>query len=62
MKKPLKILEFGTSVGCSGIALLKASENAELYTIERYDKSYNEAKAKFFDKINRNDKLMSVAC
>lgn len=47
MKKPLKILEFGTSVGCSGIALLKASENAELYTIERYEKAYNEAKDNF---------------
>ncbi len=47
MKKPLKILEFGTSVGCSGIALLKASENAELYTIERYEKSFYEAKENF---------------
>ena len=47
MKKPLKILEFGTSVGCSGIALLQASENAELYTIERYEKSYLEAKENF---------------
>ena len=47
IKKPLKILEFGTSVGCSGIALLKASENAELYTIERYEKAYFEAKENF---------------
>ena len=47
LKKPLKILEFGTSVGCSGIALLKASENATLYTIERYEKSFFEAKENF---------------
>jgi caffeoyl-CoA O-methyltransferase len=47
IKKPLKILEFGTSVGCSGIALLKASENAELYTVERYEKAFYEAKENF---------------
>lgn len=47
MKKPVKILEFGTSVGCSGIALLKASENATLYTIERYEKAFYEAKENF---------------
>ena len=47
MQKPLKILEFGTSVGCSGIALLKASENATLYTIERYEKAFYEAKENF---------------
>ena len=47
LRKPLKILEFGTSVGCSGIALLKASENATLYTIERYEKSYFEAQENF---------------
>ena len=47
LKKPVKILEFGTSVGCSGIALLKASENATLYTIERYEKAFYEAKENF---------------
>ena len=47
IQKPLKILEFGTSVGCSGIALLKASENATLYTIERYEKAFYEAKENF---------------
>ena len=47
LKKPLKILEFGTSVGCSGIALLKASENAVLHTVERYEKSFYEAKENF---------------
>ena len=58
MKKPQKILEFGTSVGCSGIALLKASENARLYTIERYEKSFYEAKENFekfglLDRVNQ---------
>ena len=47
LKKPIKILEFGTSVGCSGIALLKASENAVLHTVERYEKSFYEAKENF---------------
>ncbi len=56
LKKPLKILEFGTSVGCSGIALLKASENAVLYTIERYEKSFYEAKENF-QKFGLSDRV-----
>ena len=36
MIKAKRILEFGTSVGCSGIALLQALKDAELYTVERY--------------------------
>lgn len=47
IKKPLKILEFGTSVGCSGTALLKASPSATLYTVERYEKSFYEAQENF---------------
>jgi tRNA1(Val) A37 N6-methylase TrmN6 len=47
LKKPKKILEFGTSVGCSGITLLKTSPEAELHTIERYEKSFFEAKENF---------------
>ena len=47
LKKPKKILEFGTSVGCSGITLLKTSPEAELHTIERYEKSFYEAKENF---------------
>ncbi len=35
MIKAQRILEFGTSVGCSGIALLQALKDAELYTVER---------------------------
>ena len=47
LKQPKKILEFGTSVGCSGIAMLTAAKDAELYTIEKYDVSYAEAKENF---------------
>lgn len=63
LRKPLKILEFGTSVGCSGIALLKASENATLYTIERYEKSYFEAQENFkrFGLIDRVKQFMGDA-
>ena len=56
LKKPVKILEFGTSVGCSGIALLKASENATLYTIERYEKAFYEAKENF-EKFGLSDRV-----
>lgn len=56
LKKPLKILEFGTSVGCSGIALLKASENATLHTVERYEKSFYEAKDNF-EKFGLTDRV-----
>lgn len=56
LKKPLKILEFGTSVGCSGIALLKASEKAVLHTVERYEKSFYEAKDNF-EKFGLTDRV-----
>ena len=56
LKKPVKIVEFGTSVGCSGIALLKASENATLYTIERYEKAFYEAKENF-EKFGLSDRV-----
>lgn len=56
LKKPLKILEFGTSVGCSGIALLKASEKAVLHTVERYEKSFYEAKGNF-EKFELSDRV-----
>lgn len=35
IKQPKKILELGTSVGCSGIALLQSAKNAELFTVEK---------------------------
>ncbi len=47
IKQPKKILEFGTAVGCSGIALLKAAPDAELYTIENREKSFNAAAENF---------------
>ena len=45
--KPKKILEFGTSVGCSGIALLLSCPNSVLYTIERYRPAEDEAMKNF---------------
>mgnify|MGYP002521462726 CR=1 FL=1 len=45
--KPTKILEFGTSVGCSGIALLNACPEAVLYTVERYRPAEDEAMKNF---------------
>ncbi len=47
MSNATKILEFGTSVGCSGIALLQALPNARLTTIERYMPSEDLAKRNF---------------
>ena len=63
MKKPVKILEFGTSVGCSGIALLQASENATIYTIERYEKAFYEAKENFekFGLTSRVNQFLGAA-
>ena len=56
MKQPKKILEFGTSVGCSGIALLQASSQATLYTVERYEKAFYEAKENF-EKFGLSDRV-----
>ena len=47
IRQPKKILELGTAAGCSGIALLKALPDAELYTIEAREKSYLAAKENF---------------
>ena len=47
IKKPEKILELGTSVGCSGIALLLACENATLYTVEKFSAAADTAAENF---------------
>ena len=47
IKQPQKILELGTAVGCSGIALLKALPSATLYTVENREKSFLSAKENF---------------
>ena len=45
--KPLKILEIGTAVGLSGVAMLQALPNARLTTMELEEERYQEAKCNF---------------
>ncbi|MBR1868141.1 MAG: O-methyltransferase [Clostridia bacterium] len=47
IKQPKKILELGTSVGCSGIALLKSLPDAVLYTVENRENSFLTARENF---------------
>ena len=47
MAKPLRILEIGTAVGLSSIAMLYACQNARLTTIELEEERYLEAKENF---------------
>ncbi len=47
MKKPERILEIGTAVGLSGVAMLGACPAAKLTTIELEEERYIEAKANF---------------
>ncbi|MDG3043252.1 methyltransferase [Bacillus sp. B6(2022)] len=43
LKKPKKILEVGTAIGYSAIRMAEALPDAEIYTIERNAKRYEEA-------------------
>ena len=43
IKKPKKILELGTGIGCSAIILSKASEDSSILTVEKNPDNYNEA-------------------
>ena len=45
--KPTRILEIGTAVGLSGVAMLKACPNARLTTMELEEERYLEAKQNF---------------
>ena len=45
--KPLRILEIGTAVGLSGVAMLQALPNARLTTIELEEDRYQKAKQNF---------------
>ena len=47
MAKPLRILEIGTAVGLSGVAMLQACPQAKLTTIELEEERYLEAKENF---------------
>lgn len=49
IKQPLRILEIGTAVGLSGVAMLKACPNARLTTIELEEERLEEAKKNFAD-------------
>ena len=47
--KPLRILEIGTAVGLSSVAMLYACPNAKLTTLELEEERYLEAKQNFAD-------------
>ena len=47
MHKPKRILEIGTAVGLSGVAMLQACENATLVTMELEEDRYLEAQQNF---------------
>lgn len=49
MYKPERILEIGTAVGLSGVAMLQTLPNAKLTTIELEEERYEEAKRNFVD-------------
>ena len=49
MHRPNRILEIGTAVGLSGVAMLQALPNAKLTTIELEEERYIEAKQNFAD-------------
>ena len=49
MCKPARILEIGTAVGLSGVAMLQTLPNAKLTTIELEEERYEEAKKNFAD-------------
>ncbi len=58
MQKPQKILEIGTAVGLSGVAMLRTCKNATLTTIELEEERYLEAKENF--KLFNVDKRVSA--
>ena len=63
MTKPLRILEIGSAVGLSGVAMLQACENATLTTMELEEERYIEAKRNFaeFGVENRVNALLGDA-
>ncbi len=63
MTKPVKILEIGSAVGLSGVAMLQACPNATLTTMELDEERYVEAKGNFayFGVENRVNALLGDA-
>ncbi len=63
MTKPVKILEIGSAVGLSGVAMLQDCPNATLTTMELDEERYVEAKGNFayFGVENRVNALLGDA-
>lgn len=59
IKQPKNILELGTSVGCSGIAMLKTLKNATLVTVEKLPEVRSEALLNF-EKYGVLDRVTSL--
>ena len=59
IKNPENILELGTATGCSGTAMLLTQKSAKLTTIEKFDKSMEEA-IKNFNKFGVMDRVTPI--
>ena len=59
IKNPENILELGTATGCSGTAMLLTQKTAKLTTIEKFDKSMEEA-IKNFNKFGVMDRVTPI--
>ena len=59
IKQPKTILELGTSMGCSGIAMLKTIKDATLFTVEKIPEVRKEALANF-EKYGVKDRVTSL--
>lgn len=59
IKNPENILELGTATGCSGTAMLLTQKTAKLTTIEKFDKSQEEA-IKNFKKFGVYDRVTCI--
>ncbi len=59
IKNPENILELGTATGCSGTAMLLTQKTAKLTTIEKFEKSQQEA-IKNFKKFGVLDRVTAI--
>ena len=59
IKQPKTILELGTSMGCSGIAMLKTIKDATLFTVEKIPEVRKEALSNF-EKYGVKDRVTSL--
>ena len=58
-KKPKRILELGTGIGCSAIILSRASENAEIITVEKDENNYKDALL-MFEENNLSGRITAI--